>query len=101
MCLSRLIVESVEQLYAFYYETEGSSWRYNPREEFARMGLGTRTKAWRFTDVNKDHEVRHPFGCAKGSFARRIPASWWFRPRSAMRCCCTLPSIEAKQEYLR
>jgi myotubularin-related protein 6/7/8 len=57
--------ESVEQLYAFYYETEGSSWRYNPREEFARMGLGTRTKAWRFTDVNKDYEVGEVAGDAE------------------------------------
>lgn len=28
---------------------------YNPRQEFARQGLGTRTKAWRFTDINKDY----------------------------------------------
>lgn len=28
---------------------------YNPRHEFARQGLGTRTKAWRFTDINKDY----------------------------------------------
>lgn len=28
---------------------------YNPRTEFARQGLGSRTKAWRFTDVNKDY----------------------------------------------
>lgn len=28
---------------------------YNPRNEFARQGLGTRTKAWRFTDINKDY----------------------------------------------
>ncbi|KAJ9097612.1 hypothetical protein QFC21_004647 [Naganishia friedmannii] len=66
---------SIEQLYAFYYtpspplepcalgnalgETDATprnGWNvYNPREEFARMGLGTRTKAWRFTDINKDY----------------------------------------------
>jgi myotubularin-related protein 6/7/8 len=24
------------------------------------MGVGTRTKAWRFTDINKDYSVRNP-----------------------------------------
>lgn len=28
---------------------------FNPRAEFARQGVGSRTKAWRFTDVNKDY----------------------------------------------
>ena len=28
---------------------------FNPRSEFARQGLGSRTKAWRFTDINKDY----------------------------------------------
>ncbi|WVQ72356.1 hypothetical protein IAR50_001907 [Cryptococcus sp. DSM 104548] len=49
---------SVEQLYAFFYVSPapGKGWQtYNPRAEFARQGLGTRTKAWRFTDVNKDY----------------------------------------------
>lgn len=35
--------------------TEGGWGCYNPRQEFARQGLGTRTKAWRFTDINKDY----------------------------------------------
>ncbi len=36
----------------------GPGWTiFNPREEFARMGLGSRTKAWRFTDINKDYIV--------------------------------------------
>jgi myotubularin-related protein 6/7/8 len=64
---------SIEQLYAFYYTpspplqqsaliapengaAKGNGWSvYNPREEFARMGLGTRTKAWRFTDCTPSH----------------------------------------------
>ncbi|WVQ82625.1 hypothetical protein IAT38_004757 [Cryptococcus sp. DSM 104549] len=50
---------SVDQLHAFFYRParrSSAGWGvYNPRAEFARQGLGTRTKAWRFTDVNKDY----------------------------------------------
>lgn len=49
---------SVEQLYAFFYtlSTTRTGWStFNPRTEFARQGLGVRTKAWRFTDINKDY----------------------------------------------
>ncbi|BEJ12617.1 hypothetical protein CspHIS471_0210770 [Cutaneotrichosporon sp. HIS471] len=28
---------------------------YNPRTEFARQGVGSRTRAWRFTDINRDY----------------------------------------------
>jgi hypothetical protein len=28
---------------------------YNPRAEFARQGVGSRTKTWRFTDINRDY----------------------------------------------
>ncbi|KAG8904253.1 hypothetical protein FRB99_002037 [Tulasnella sp. 403] len=51
----------IDQSYAFDYQpkppldsTDG--WNlFNPREEFARMGIGSRSKAWRFTDINKDY----------------------------------------------
>ncbi|CCO27690.1 Phosphoinositide 3-phosphatase [Rhizoctonia solani AG-1 IB] len=51
---------SVTKLYAFFYtpptDTPRNGWSmFTPREEFGRMGLGTRTKAWRFTEVNKDY----------------------------------------------
>ncbi|KAK7054644.1 phosphatidylinositol-3-phosphatase ymr1 [Paramarasmius palmivorus] len=55
------VATSVNQLYAFFYQPNppfptNDGWSiYNPREEFGRMGVGTRTKAWRFTDVNKDY----------------------------------------------
>ncbi|WWD22800.1 hypothetical protein CI109_107294 [Kwoniella shandongensis] len=52
------VKNSVEQLHAFFYTStvSGSGWStFNPRNEFARQGLGTRTKAWRFTDLNKDY----------------------------------------------
>jgi myotubularin-related protein 6/7/8 len=33
-----------------------SGWiAFNPRAEFARQGVGSRTKAWRFTDINRDY----------------------------------------------
>jgi hypothetical protein len=57
-------IDSVTQLYAFYYTpspplSASDGWTlYSPREEFGRMGVGTRSKAWRFTDINKDYTVR-------------------------------------------
>ncbi|PBK78460.1 phosphatases II [Armillaria solidipes] len=55
------VATSVQQLYAFFYtpkppfpQTDGWS-LYSSREEFGRMGVGTRSKAWRFTDINKDY----------------------------------------------
>ncbi|RXK36687.1 myotubularin [Tremella mesenterica] len=53
------VASSVEQLYAFFYSLpppDPSGWgTFNPRAEFARQGVGSRTKAWRFTDINKDY----------------------------------------------
>ncbi|KAI0291199.1 protein-tyrosine phosphatase-like protein [Multifurca ochricompacta] len=54
------VANSVTRLYAFYYTptpplSASDGWTlYSPREEFGRMGVGTRSKAWRFTDINKD-----------------------------------------------
>jgi hypothetical protein len=118
----------VEQLYAFFYQptpplydtslTVGPGWTiFNPREEFARMGVGSRTKAWRFTDINKDYQVRafeklHPkfesigsddgistfvVGCT--SSRQRIRPKWLYRPKYQMRYWFMLESIEAKQGY--
>ncbi|EJD44171.1 phosphatases II [Auricularia subglabra TFB-10046 SS5] len=55
------VVTSVTQLYAFFYKPNpplpsNEGWTlYTPRDEFARMGVGSRTKAWRYTDINKDY----------------------------------------------
>ncbi|KAH9980851.1 protein-tyrosine phosphatase-like protein [Lactifluus volemus] len=55
------VANSVTQLYAFCYTpspplSASDGWTvYSPREEFGRMGVGTRSKAWRFTDINKDY----------------------------------------------
>ncbi|KAI0636505.1 phosphatases II [Trametes polyzona] len=57
------VATSVSQLYAFYYVPNppfaaSNGWSiYSPREEFMRMGVGTRSKAWRFTDINKDYSL--------------------------------------------
>ncbi|CAE6420670.1 unnamed protein product [Rhizoctonia solani] len=50
------VATSVTKLYAFFYtppaDTPRDGWSvFTPREEFGRMGLGTRTKAWRFTEA--------------------------------------------------
>ena len=58
------IAAYVTQLYAFHYTPNpplalNNGWTmYNPRDEFGRMGVGSRTKSWRFTDINKDYAVR-------------------------------------------
>ncbi|KAJ6502293.1 protein-tyrosine phosphatase-like protein [Mycena sanguinolenta] len=55
------VATSVQQLYAFFYTPSpplptSTGWiMYSPRDEFMRMGIGSRTKAWRFTDINKDY----------------------------------------------
>ncbi|KAI5828942.1 phosphatases II [Schizophyllum commune Tattone D] len=55
------VATSVTQLYAFFYTPNppfptSDGWSiYSPRAEFGRMGVGTRSKAWRFTDINKDY----------------------------------------------
>jgi hypothetical protein len=57
---------SVTQLHAFVYEPTvpaskngKDGWEiYNVQEEYMRMGVGKRTKAWRFTDINRDYSVR-------------------------------------------
>ncbi|KAK7037943.1 phosphoinositide 3-phosphatase [Favolaschia claudopus] len=55
------VATSVNQLYAFFYTPNpplptSNGWSiYSPRDEFMRMGVGSRTKAWRFTDINKDY----------------------------------------------
>lgn len=60
----------LETLYAFFYEGElggqvdrkgkgKEGWGvYEPEKEFARMGVGSRSKAWRASEINADYEVR-------------------------------------------
>ncbi|BGP24953.1 phosphatidylinositol-3-phosphatase ymr1 [Rhodotorula toruloides] len=56
----------LQNRYAFFCNEAGktdkkgkgkASWDiYSAEEEFARMGMGTRSKAWRFTDINADFQ---------------------------------------------
>ena len=53
-------IDSVTQLFAFLLPSPPLSasdgWNLYPaREEFGRLGVGTRSRVWRFTDVNKDY----------------------------------------------
>ncbi|KAG9284011.1 hypothetical protein G9A89_022785, partial [Geosiphon pyriformis] len=53
-------ISSIEQLYAFFYKPQslGSSdgWSiYDPEKEFDRMGVGSTTRAWRFSTVNRSY----------------------------------------------
>ncbi|KAF8163566.1 protein phosphatase [Crassisporium funariophilum] len=55
------VATSVTQLYAFNYTpnppfSSNDGWNiYSARDEYGRMGVGSRSKAWRFTDLNKDY----------------------------------------------
>jgi myotubularin-related protein 6/7/8 len=63
-----LSTATVTQLYAFFYSPsersfQSNGWEiYSSRTEFARMGIGSRTKAWRFTDINKNYKVGNANG---------------------------------------
>ncbi|KAN0062412.1 phosphatidylinositol-3-phosphatase ymr1 [Thecaphora frezii] len=62
------VLLDVNQLYAFYYQPSiepgvaalpqrGQGWRiYDFKRELARQGIGSRTKAWRLTDVNAQYQ---------------------------------------------
>ncbi|KAG5519335.1 hypothetical protein PMAC_001960 [Pneumocystis sp. 'macacae'] len=56
-------MESICDLYAFFYRPEGleamfNGWTlYQPVKEFERQGVGTRTKKWRITDINKNYAL--------------------------------------------
>lgn len=110
-------VDSVTQLYAFYYTPSpplsiSDGWNlYSPREEFGRMGVGSRSKAWRFTDINKDYTVRSLppvrlaiFICnasaslSSSSVPHTLPVSSC-RPKSATRRCSTASSTAARAAY--
>lgn len=57
------VVASVTHLYAFFNEPDfpispdgNNGWKlYDAQEEFTRMGVGARSKAWRFTEINNDY----------------------------------------------
>lgn len=71
MCTG-VAAEGLEGLYAFFYEGEKKGDRkgkgragwgiYHPEKEFQRMGLGSRSKAWRTSAINADFEVGQLLG---------------------------------------
>ncbi|CAO3580891.1 unnamed protein product [Absidia cylindrospora] len=54
-------IKSTEQLYAYSYQpctpfTATDGWKiYDPLDEYARMGVGSKTSAWRFSTINRDY----------------------------------------------
>ncbi|KAI8801817.1 protein-tyrosine phosphatase-like protein [Cladochytrium replicatum] len=61
--LERLMnITSIDQLYACHYKpptpfTSNDHYSlYDPNEEFRRLGVGTKTDAWRFTKINSGYE---------------------------------------------
>lgn len=64
-CLRRLCANpgGREESWAFTRAVgAGGGWAlYDPKKEFLRMGLGSRTKGWRFTDINRDYQVSCSF----------------------------------------
>jgi hypothetical protein len=71
------------------------------------MGVGSRTKAWRFTDINKDYSVGTR--CLRWSFiddpqrfssVQHILLDWSFQPKSAIQLCNMLRDIGVNAGYL-
>jgi predicted P-loop ATPase/GTPase len=62
--LTIIYIASVEQLYAYAFQpqtpfTVTNGWHlYDPIREYQRMGVGIKSDAWRFTNINKDYKVR-------------------------------------------
>ncbi|KAI9595127.1 protein-tyrosine phosphatase-like protein [Syncephalis fuscata] len=56
-------VEKLDQFHAFYYQptprwSKEEGWtRYDPAREYKRMGVGTRSNKWRFTEKNVNYEL--------------------------------------------
>ncbi|KAK9764084.1 phosphatidylinositol-3-phosphatase ymr1 [Basidiobolus ranarum] len=56
-------IESINQLYAFFYQpfpkfTVNDGWTiFNPIEEYKRLGVGTISDNWRFTKLNEEYEL--------------------------------------------
>ncbi|KAL4246036.1 protein-tyrosine phosphatase family protein [Abortiporus biennis] len=91
------VATSITQLYAFFYTPnppliESNGWSmYSPREEFGRMGVGTRSKAWRFTDINKDYSFCSTYP-AKLVVPRRI-SDTTLQYASKYRSKCRIPVL--------
>lgn len=76
-----LTPDSVQEFYAFHSGAKaGPGWnKYNVSAEFKRQGVGSRSKAWRFSTLNAQYEVRG-WPCLPGRSHPATPLHWWFRP---------------------
>jgi hypothetical protein len=105
---------SLTQLYAFFYappKGEESGEPSTPqifRDEFTRMGVGSRTKAWRFTELNKEGQVRfvqHAIPPCSNSMAishssaLHIHNSFAYPPAYPMPRSHMHPNTEPRTEY--
>ena len=73
------------------------------------MGVGSRSRAWRFTDINKDYTVGYLYFMSRDHLPRvlsnfssvpLILLDSLFRPESAMLRYSTLPNIGVNVGYL-
>ncbi|KAJ1664098.1 phosphatidylinositol-3-phosphatase ymr1 [Coemansia sp. RSA 1813] len=116
-------VRSVKQLYAFDYaphpefdDQVGSHGLYNPKEEFARMGVGRSEevgKFWRFSDINRTYQLCPTYPpllvvpakisdttltyAAKHRSKSRLPVLCYLHPNNASMTRSSQPMVGLKQ----
>lgn len=74
--LRRPNTDHVEQTYAFRGVLPRDGWRvYNVSSEFRRQGIPTRTRAWRFSQVNTNYEVCQYAGRVLSQLIPTYPAT--------------------------
>ncbi|KAI9506483.1 protein-tyrosine phosphatase-like protein, partial [Coemansia spiralis] len=107
-------IASIEQLYAFDYQQKKAAapFVYNPREEFARMGV-TASTMWRFTDCNQKYQLCPTYPpvlvvparisdttlmhAAKYRSKRRLPVLCYLHPNQASMTRSSQPMVGLKQ----
>ncbi|PWN20058.1 phosphatases II, partial [Microstroma glucosiphilum] len=113
------VIPKPEEVYAFYYTPQPPSeypdaWSiYDFKAEFTRQGVGSRSKAWRFSDINAKYELSPTYPAlfavparisdatlqyaAKYRSKGRIPALTylhWANRGSITRCAQPLPGLK-------
>lgn len=113
------VAASLDDLFAFYYTPQdpftfhGGWTLYDPKAEFSRQGIGSKSKAWRFTSVNSRYEFCPTYPsdmvvparisdttlqhAAKYRSKARIPALsylHWANGGAITRCAQPLPGLK-------